>query len=165
MAHREHDGSEHAGTRAWDRKHDREAEPGEASADRGQDSSPADQWFGETSPPPPPYAIDDSAVPPPPYAVGGTGRFDGEQQGPQQPQHPGAAAPAEEGAYPGGQRPGEPYTPFEPYNSSVPGASPAPQSGPQQQAPGTPERQWQQQDGGRQQPGAPDQHPFGPGPA
>src|SRR5699024_6355863 len=80
LANREHDGSEHAGTRAWDRGQEQDADrdprtaagPGEATADA--------QWFGD-APPPPPYAIDEG--PPPPYAVGGLGAYGAERPDPQ----------------------------------------------------------------------------------
>ncbi|MDA0564644.1 AAA family ATPase [Streptomonospora sp. S1-112] len=112
MAHREHDGSEHAGTRAWDRGHDQGAERDPRHVAE-PDPSPADQWFGEAAlPPPPPYAIDEGAVPPPPYAVEGAGAFDGPQaprphdpHGRQQPPPP---APEPYGCGPSAEQQGTP---------------------------------------------------------
>ncbi|GAA1780886.1 hypothetical protein GCM10009834_45410 [Streptomonospora arabica] len=161
MAHREHDGSEHAGTRAWDRGHDQDAAGDEAPGDRGQAPSPADQWFGDASPPPPPYAIDEGAVPPPPYAVGGMGGFGPDRPAPQAPadqpvpEHPaGPGGPGGAPAQDGLSGPAAPYgPPPAPQQSAAPGAYQPPG------APGAPQPQY---DDGRNPAPAPDAYPSGP---
>ncbi|GAB3453855.1 hypothetical protein GCM10027570_33430 [Streptomonospora sediminis] len=202
MAQRDHDGSEHAGTRAWDRGHDRDTDrdsrsgagQGEAAADRGPDPSPADQWFGDASPPPPPYAIDEGALPPPPYAVGGAGPYAAEQPNPQypagrqrpqppehapdqvaghpgQPGYPGRQGMPGEQEHPGRPQQGQPAGPPQGWHRDQHGPAQGPPPGPQQpSAPaGRPSAPHQQpeppQPAGHQQPSAPEHHPSGPYPA
>ncbi|MFC3999898.1 AAA family ATPase [Nocardiopsis sediminis] len=93
MAQREHDGSEHAGTRPWD---------GDPEAGSGQqpDLSPADQWFGDDAfPPPPPYALGD-VPPPPPYAMPGYDAQPAPAPQPPAPQPADPSAPADPWAPP-----------------------------------------------------------------